>query len=212
MATWKVWATQITERGRYKPPSPTSEDLAAGEPWPLSPDDTEFLVRVRPPDSAYVVDVEVVRKPDGQPVVVGLAIRRAFPMSRRSEPSEVEWPDDTTLEGVSPRDVRRLPISKCIDIALAKVTDPFDLDDSAGRAIRVPRGRPARGDKGTDFYREFSEAFKAIQRQGGKPYQEIARRKNVTENLVYQWVNRARDLGFLPESSRTWKQRDRRTT
>jgi hypothetical protein len=70
----------------------------------------------------------------------------------------------------------------------------------AGKVL-VPRGRPRRG-RTTSFYREIATAYREFEKQGKSPAREIARRKGVSVNTVYQWIHRARGLGFLEPSSR----------
>jgi hypothetical protein len=121
---------------------------------------------------------------------------------------------------VSPRDVRRMPLSTLVEGAVALLTreiaDPtapnvvghqqkgaYILDLVAGErtAARVPRGRPERGHS-TDFYRDLARAYSELAAANVRPVPEIARRKRVDENTVHQWIHRARKLGFLPPSSR----------
>ncbi|MGZ5212352.1 MAG: hypothetical protein ACXWYT_00910 [Actinomycetota bacterium] len=100
----------------------------------------------------------------------------------------VEDPD-----GIQPRQVRDVPIATYVQAAVLAVRD-WDLP-AAGRVLSAPRGRP---EHGTDFYRELADFYVTLVRNGeAHPAKEIARRKRVSANSVYQWIYRARELGFL---------------
>jgi len=90
---------------------------------------------------------------------------------------------------VSPREVRRLPLSTYVEAAheLVAGSDPT-------RKVVLPRGRPARG-RSTKFYREILTSYRTLKAQGEKsPVRHIAQRKSVSENTVHQWMYRARKL------------------
>lgn len=109
-------------------------------------------------------------------------------------------------EGVSSRDIRRLPMASIIQAAQATLAGArVPLWDSVSyektkrellRAlgqVKVPRGRPERG-RSTKFYLELLESHAQLKAQGLKPAPEIARRKGVPLNTVHQWLFRARRL------------------
>ncbi len=104
-------------------------------------------------------------------------------------------------EGVSPRDVRRLPLSMYAQAAVVAWRD-WDLDQAA-EVLTAPRGRP-RGSRSVGFYRDLADFYRSLVRAGVRyPAKEIARRKHVDQNTVHQWVYRARELGFLERLPRT---------
>jgi hypothetical protein len=73
---------------------------------------------------------------------------------------------------------------------------PLDLDELANRidSARAPRGAPKRGHSAA-FYLEVLKAERELLRQGyDHPAAELARRKRVPRNRVYQWLYRARKL------------------
>lgn len=110
------------------------------------------------------------------------------------------------MDGVSPRDVKRLPLATYAQAAIVAVRD-WDMD-AAARTLTAPRGRPRKG-QGMAFYRELAGFYRELVRSGVRhPAKEIARRKRVSQNLVHQWVFRARELGLL-ESPPGRKARER---
>lgn len=142
-----------------------------------------------PGHPAYLTTIRLRWEQTG-PMVVGIEVHAA----------------GTPEEGntVSPRDVKRLPLSTYVQAATLH-GDPRKQDsaslgkayDKAIAALRAPRGRPERG-KGSAFYKELAESYRAMVAAGiPHPAKEIARRKREDVNLVHQWIFRARDLGLL---------------
>ena len=169
------------------PSTDRSGPAPLGEAW---------VVRIEDSDSQHVVDVEVAFDSTGASfVVVGVAVR-ARTETARSEEEVPRLPRGGSP--VSGREVRRLPLSAYTRAALALMDgDPFGaLDDLA-----LPRGRPSRG-RSTQFYSELLAVHRDLLKQGNsRPVREIARRKNVTENLVHQWLYRARRLEEAAKAS-----------
>jgi DNA-directed RNA polymerase specialized sigma24 family protein len=61
------------------------------------------------------------------------------------------------------------------------------------RKVALPRGRPERG-RSTGWYAELLQDARELESQGKSAAQEIAKRKRVPVNTVYQWLFRARQL------------------
>jgi hypothetical protein len=217
---WRMVWSGVFARGIPLPDCKAQQqELIEGASWPPPP---EAIIRVEDPDTPYVVDVETRRDQGGNLHVTGIAVRVTVPTKPQPDPepnAQVRWPDVPGYEGVpcfedlpdvSPRDVRRLPLSTYMRVARAvryEETDP-DLKGKASReqwlrsieAASVPRGRPKMND--TRFYKEIANSYTAFQAQGRSPAKEIARRKRVSRNLVDQWIYRARQLGFLEPAGR----------
>ncbi len=171
-------------------------DLAEGVLWPFP---AEWTVRFLPEDSPYVVDVEVASDEDGAHYLTGIATRSGVPTSASGTPDD-PWLEGAEYDPVSPRDAQRLPLSRYARAALAIVNDPLTEEGrQEARRILVPRGRPSRR-RGAAFYRELLRAARDLEEQGILPVPEIARRKQVSENLVHQWLHRARKLEATPSS------------
>lgn len=171
-------------------------DLAEGVPWPFP---AEWTVRFLPEDSPYVVDVEVATDEDGTHYLTGIAARSGVPTSASGTPDD-PWLEGAEYDPVSPRDAQRLPLSRYARAALAIVNDPLTEEGrQEARRILVPRGRPSRR-RGAAFYRELLATARDLEEQGIRPVPEIARRKQVSENLVHQWLHRARKLEATPSS------------
>lgn len=97
------------------------------------------------------------------------------------------------VRGVSPREVRRLPLATYVQAALAEARKP----GAHSRMVEAPKGQPRKG-RSTGFYQEIADAYRSLQARGvPHPAKEIARRKRVDPNMVHQWVHVARRHGFL---------------
>jgi len=188
-------------------PKPTQEQLAQCVPWPAAP---WWLVRIREEGSPFVVDVELSDSPEGA-MVTGIAVRSAVQTHAEGTPED-PWLEGGSVEPVNATIVKRLPLASYTRRALARYTPPLDVRQTAppGAAtppgqpsepvtrpepppepVKLPRGRPRRG-RSEEFYRQVDEAAKKLQEQGIAPVREIARRKRVSQNLVNQWLFRAR--------------------
>jgi hypothetical protein len=187
----KIWVSQHLGAPAPLPgPVITSADLAEGVRWPYPP---EWTVRFLPEDASYVVDVEIAMEESEKTYVTGIAVRSGVPTSPSGTPQD-PWLKGADYEPVVARDVQRLPLTRYVRAALAIVNDPFTAEgrQEAGR-ILVPKGRPSRG-RGAEFYRDLLATARQLEEQGIRPVPEIARRKRVSENLVHQWLHRARRL------------------
>jgi hypothetical protein len=193
----RVWVSQrVGSPGPVPGPPIGAADLAEGVLWPYPAD---WTVRFCPEDSPYVVDVEVATDGDGAHYLSGIAIRSGVPTSASGTPDD-PWLEGADYDPVSPRDVQRLPLSRYARAALAIVNDPLtEQGRREARSILVPRGRPSRR-RGAAFYRDLLATARDLEEQGIRPVPEIARRKHVSQNLVHQWLHRARKLGAKPSS------------
>jgi hypothetical protein len=186
------------------------QELGPNAGWPGNP---EEIFEIGLSEQPYEVSVELRRDPEGDPFVTGITVRRW-----QVKLQGVDDPDDPDELRVSPRDVRRLPLSRIVEAALVASSEPMAEGNWLGdegrpqlpddlKSVLVPRGRPQRG-KATGFYREIADSYRGYVKAGKSPVKEIARRKRVSENTVHQWVYRARDLGFLEKSSRSKRRGD----
>ncbi len=193
----KVWVSQhMGSPGPLPGPLISASDLAEGVLWPYP---AEWTVRFLPEDSPYVVDVEIAIDEDGTHYVTGIAARSGVPTSASGTPKD-PWLEGAEYGPVSPRDVQRLPLSRYARAALAIVNDPLTEEGrQEARRILMPRGRPSRR-RGPDFYRELLATARHLEEQSVRPVPEIARRKDVSENLVHQWLHRARKLEVTSSS------------
>jgi hypothetical protein len=187
----KIWVSQ--HMGAPAPlPGPviTQADLAEEVRWPYPP---EWIVRFLLEDASYVVDVEIALEEGAQTYLTGIAVRSAVPTSPAGTPRD-PWLEGAEYEPVVPRDVQRLPLGRFVRAALAIVNDPFTEEGRREvQRILVPKGRPLRG-HGAEFYPDLIAMARRLEEQGIRPVPEIARRKRVSENVVHQWLHRARRL------------------
>ncbi len=198
MKTWQFWPT-LSLRWPKLPaaPSPRVEDLRRGVAWPLPP---KWCVRIADPGSAYIVDVELYQDPEEVAVVTGLAIRRGVRMkprrsARAGEPPD--WEEGTRFDPLRAREVLRLPLAKYLKAAEAIVSDPLTREGAEKlRRVLVTPERPNRK-RGPAFYEELAATYRGLAASGRSPVQEIGDAKGVSKNTVYQWLHRARKLGFL---------------
>lgn len=214
-------------RYAYRPLSDSLEWRPLRVDWldPDDEADPELAVVVYPTGAPYTVSVELRRHSDGAWFVIGIAVRRQYPWWEEPsgwEASDERWASENPH--VSPRDVQRLPLARIVRAALAAASSAERPNLATGKPaassvarifaedgitppqeaawaqvaqrVLLPRGRPQRG-KSVDFYRELANSYRALARTGVSPPKVIARRKRVSTNTVYQWLYRARDLGFL---------------
>lgn len=151
--------------------------------------------------SSTVVEQEDVR---GYRVVVHLMATGDGPARRVAEIAIASPEGD-----VSPRDVRRLPLSTIIEVArdaaaIAHHEQRSTLELSrarsrltdAARQVDMPRGRPMRG-RSAKWYLDLLETYRELQAQGVRPVAAIAKRKGADPNTVHQWIHRARKIEEL---------------
>lgn len=129
------------------------------------------------------------------------------------EPPQVVGMTFAATDGgaVSPREVRRLPLSDVVEASILAATisfateGPYSLDTAAlsrarsklaetARRVAMPRGRPQRG-RSAKWYLDLLATYREMEAQGIRaPAALIAKRKGVDPNLVHQWIHRARDI------------------
>lgn len=191
------WAIQANSLGN--PSAAAQHAFLKGEDsfdWPAEATDHARVWGVT--DGSYVVDVEFSRDEHHNLVPVGVAVRRTFPTSRHKKGGDYPFVEGTQPEPLSAGDVRGIPFGRVIRAATLVVANPepsTERHDELNR-ILVPRGRPQRG-RSEKFYRDVAAAARACSRNGLSPAKEIARRKNVSENLVHQWLHVARRRGLF---------------
>ena len=142
--------------------------------------------------NGYLVEFEVIQdEATAEPVARSLKI----------------WPkDDAPL--LSLRDVRRLPLAAVLARAKAGASVYFSVKPRDRKftkaeeaelwrqvqAARAPRGRPG-GERSTSYYAELLQAERDLRAAGVEhPGVELARRKKVKPNAIYQQLYRARKL------------------
>jgi hypothetical protein len=211
VGVWRLWDSTPKEPRETPPlPRPLSDDLRSGAEWPVPP---EAIKRIRMPETDYFIDVEIVWDSEGNPVPTGVAIRLGVPMKRAAR--VVDSPYDYFAETteplpISPREVRRLPISTCVQWAIAHATDPIGEEgERVQKDALKPKG--ARAHTST-FYRDLARRFLALQQdpQIDRPVRVLAKERGVKENVVHQWLYRARESGDLPRLPRGRKTTRRR--
>jgi len=188
--------------------------------------DPDLVITVFPSDSDYAIAVELVRPSDGPPFATGVAVRRVHMLS-----GPLEEPTDVSPRDVQRLPLAAIVRAALAAAATAPEEPPaggrgeairgrvgyivYDPGDERrekyqdvpwveeARKILVPRGRPKHG-KSTAYYRDLAGSYRELAKAGySSPVKEIARRKQVSENTVHQWIHRARHLGFLEPSSRS---------
>src|SRR6266511_4699339 len=102
------------------------------------PGNPEEIFEIGLSEQPYEVSVELRRDPEGVPFVTGITVRRwQVKLQGMDDPDELR---------VSPRDVRRLPLSRIVEAALVASTEPMaegkrwlghDLKN-----VLAPHGRP----------------------------------------------------------------------
>lgn len=186
----KVWVSQHTGEPEPLPgPALSKADLAEGVLWPYPP---EWTVRFALEEEGWLLDVEIAYDDDGKYYVTGIVVRSGSPTSP-SGTQQDPWLDGE-YEPVVPRDVQRLPLTTYQRAALAIVKDPLTGEGRREmKEILVPRGRPA-DQPGPEFYADLLATARELEAQSVRPVPEIARRKRVTQNVVHQWLHRARLL------------------
>lgn len=184
----KIWTTQLVgEPRQLLGPKLQPSELMEGHLWPYPP---EWIVRFASEDSRYVVDVEVALEKD-VPYVTGIAVRVGLPTSPTGS-REDPWLEGEYYDPLIVRDVQRMHLPTYAKAALAKVRDPFtQRGREEVRQIVAPRRRRERG-LGSEHYDEVLRVGKELEANGERPVPEIQRRWNVSANVAYQWLHRAR--------------------
>jgi hypothetical protein len=185
-------------------------------------DDPDLVVHVFPRDSKYDVAVEIQRPADGPSLVSGVAIRTTHMLSGASEPRPIspreiqrlplarivraavaaaatapawdELPSVSTRYPSEPVRIRGRPDILYYDHepAIREKFPDVPWLATAKRKLATPRGRPQRG-KAAKFYLDLLVLHDDLAAQGyASPVKEIAKRMKESENLVHQWLYRAR--------------------
>jgi hypothetical protein len=195
----RTWVS--VQWGEFQPlPGPplSPADLAEGVTWPCP---IEWVIRFIPDESPHAIDVEVMEGNDGSYDVTGISVRATTPTSPGGT-LENPWLEGGQFDPIVARDVQRLPLTQYTRAAIAiiKSNRPFSTEHAERIAKRIvaerivmPRGRPSKG-VGPEFYLELLAVAKELEKQGIRPVPEIAKRKRVNQNLVHQWLHRARKL------------------
>jgi hypothetical protein len=141
----------------------------------------------------YTVELEFRRDAEGSNVLTGLNFHRKL---------GPEWEDPTKPAdrscAVSVRDARRLRLDQVVQAAYALVDgQPGDARWKKARKLLAPRSSGPQGPTDTKFYKEVAAFYRECKLLGLSPAKELAKRKGVPENRVYQWFHRARVLRFL---------------
>jgi hypothetical protein len=183
---WSTWLRTTLEPGY--------SDLRHGVPWPMP---AQSVVRAWLEDDDYVVDVELRLDDADEPVVTGIAIRRAVPM--KPSTSGPRWPEGTELRAVRPRDVKRLPLSQIAKAAATWVSstklEPGSSErtlelDKVRRALRPPPTRP-RTDP--EFYSKLLLVHDELVARGeSAPAKQLAAQMGEPVGKVHVWLHRAK--------------------
>ena len=123
---------------------------------------------------------------------------------RAHDPCELERPDAgrecVAGEGVA-QDVGHGGEDRPLETPRSGTYERCTRGTGSGRVL-LPRGRPQRRNS-RNFYAKLAQAYRAFELQGLSPVKEIARRMNVPENTVHQWVYRMRHQLHVLEPSRS---------
>jgi hypothetical protein len=195
---WSTWIPWVNtgEEPRLLPHVP---DIRDGRPWPLP---AQSIVRAWD-DDGYAIDLELRLDKDDRPVVTGIAVRRAVPMEpRRDMKREPRWPEGTEPQPISPRDVKRLPLTQIAKAVATWVEATKDDPDSQERAEKMervertlfpPRGR-SKGRVKKELYQWILFALQTLEKDlDPNPVQTIAARLGENPNKVHVWVHRAKE-------------------
>ena len=126
----------------------------------------------------------------------------------------------TTVEGITPSELRRFPWSNLVTIAEAAnrswslpmtATESFEgrsrelsrVMDAEWDESQQPRSGPGRPAYDDEFYEKVAAAYTAALASGiTTPTTEIAKQVNFNRSTVATWVGEARKRGFLPPARR----------
>lgn len=170
-------------------PIPTPKEMRVTGGFGL---DEQGLRYVRHGD--YAIEVELNER-DGSFDPVAVTIRR---IDDNKKPS---------LLPLSGRDLRKLPFGRVFAaFTAAKAIAGMPASQvglETSRTLHAPRGRPPRGGHSHKWWQDLADFYLECQARQLSPVKEIARRKNVSENTVHQWVYKLRyEHELLPLSTR----------
>lgn len=187
-----IWAVHHVQPQPVPGPRLSEQDLLDGVSWPYPP---EWIVRFGPERHGWMVDVEVTLDEDGDHYVTGILVRAALPTTPSGTPDD-PWLEDGGFDPVVPGEVQHLPLARYARAALAVVKEPLMGEGRRdAKEILLPAGTPSDQPRGLEWYAELLEMAEELEIQGIAAVPEIAKRKNVDENTVHQWLYRARHRG-----------------
>lgn len=191
------WGVLTTNSGEFKPATAAVAAQVRGEDtfeWPATPGPEQVRV-LGATDAPYAVDVDFVRDSASELVPIGVHVRRTFPTSRHKKGREYPFVEGTEPQPVSAVDLRAIPFGRIIRAATIAVNQPLPTDERHDELKRtlVPRGRPKKG-RSREWYLSLLAGARKFEKDGLSPAKEIARRKGVSPNLVYQWLHVARRI------------------
>jgi hypothetical protein len=194
---WSTWIPFV-ETAKEARLNPHAQDFQDETTWPMP---AQSVVRVWTDDD-YLIDIELRLSDDDGPLVTGIAVRRGTPLaSRRDMKTDPCWPDEAQPGQVSPREVRRLPLSQATKAAVAWVRamklDPGSpqrdrAQQRVTRLARPPRDR-SKGRVSPATYEWILRALDYYERKGElHPIQRIAVDLGEPPAKVHVWVHRAK--------------------
>lgn len=191
------WAVQTTSSGEFPPGLAALAAQQRGEDsfeWPAEPGLEQARV-LGATDAPYSVDVDFARDSEGELVPIGVHVRRTFSTSRHKKGGQYPFVEGTEPKPVSAVDLRAIPFGRVIRAALTAAKQPEPTDERHDELERtlVPRGRPRKG-RSREWYLSLLAGARKFEKDGLSPANEIARRKGVSTNLVYQWLHVARRI------------------
>jgi hypothetical protein len=195
-ARWSTWIPFVNT-GEEAYLKPTWAELKEGAPWPLP---AESVVRCWT-DESTVVDIELRLGKNDKPVVTGIAVRSALPMTPGAR--SPKWPEGSKPKPLSPRAVQRLPLPTIVKAAVLW-TQAFKEEPESqkreGMMKNVVRTLSRLGKdelKGDERRRWLGEIHAEFVREGiPNPVKAMAEQMGWDPNRLHVELNRARKRGF----------------
>lgn len=186
-----IWAIQRSDPGPIDGPQISERDLHDGVNWPYPP---EWIVRFDLENKGWMLDVEVTTDTEGIRWLTGIVVRSGVPTTATGTQAD-PWLEGGEFEPLEASMVKQLPLGRYVRAALAIVDDPLTgAGRREARRVLLPPGDPKDQAVGPEWYEELLKMAKEIEKQGRSAVQEIAERKDVSTNVVNQWLHRARQL------------------